>query len=217
MNIELIKKAELILMTLLVCVWIFLGLVGCSVAPTARAGRTGAGERSGQAQEAPIPLETTAENHGKRCEARYYFGERRSANDEGYSAECYKLQSRLIKAAREGNLVEIREALKLGANANLPVDDSFPPLQTAAASGQTDAVRLLLNNGAQVNQISDFENTPLNAAAASGHSEVIDVLLEKGADACYKSAAGTAGDIARSKGYKQLADVLKAAEIAKCK
>lgn len=160
---------------------------------------------------------TVAETHGKRCEARYYFGKQQSANDEGYTPACYELQSKLIKAAREGNLVDIREALKFGANPNLPVDDSFPPLQTAAASGQTGAVRLLLNNGAQVNQISDFENTPLNAAAASGHSEVIKVLLERGADACYRSAAGTAGDIARSKGYKELAEVLKAAETAKCR
>lgn len=176
-------------MRLFVCVLIGSGLIGCTV----------------------------AEKHATRCEARYYFGERRSANDEGYSPACYKLQLKLIKGAREGNLADMREALMSGANPNLPVDDSFPPLQTAAASGQTDAVRLLLNNGAQVNQISDFENTPLNAAAASGHSKVINVLLDAGADACYRSAAGTAGDIAHSNGYKQAAEVLKAAELAKCK
>ena len=65
-------------------------------------------------------------------------------------------------------------------------------------------VRLLVDNGAQVNQISDFENTPLNAAAADGHLEVVQVLLERGADACYKSAGGTAGDITRSRAIKKL-------------
>lgn len=151
-----------------------------------------------QANETPIPLETTKENHGLRCEARYHFGEQQFANGEGYSSFCYKLQSKLIKGTREGNLVDIRETLKYGANPNLPVDDSFPPLQTAAASGQTDAVRLLLNNGAKVNQISDFENNPLNAAAAYGHLEVVKLLLERGADACYESAVGTAGEICGS-------------------
>lgn len=204
-------------MTLLVCVWIFSGLIGCVVRPTAQTGRTASEDLNSQAKETPIPLETTAENHGQRCEAKYYFGEQRLANDEGYSSFCYKLQSKLIKAARDGNLVDIRETLKYGANPNLPVDDSFPPLQTAAASGQTDALKLLLDNGAQVNQISDFENTPLNAAAAYGHSEVVKVLLERGADPCYRAAVGTAGDIARSRGYKELAEALKAAELAKCK
>ncbi|HKS08430.1 MAG TPA: ankyrin repeat domain-containing protein [Pyrinomonadaceae bacterium] len=176
-------------MRLLVCVWIISGLTGC----------------------------TAAGRHPQRCKATNYFGEQRSGTDEGYSPACYKLQSKLIKAAGEGNLVDIREALKDGANPNLPVDDSFPPLQTAAASGQTEAVRLLLDSGSQVNQISDFENTPLNAAAASGHSEVVKVLLERGANACYRSAAGTAGDIARSKGHGELAAILKTAERAKCK
>lgn len=217
MVITLIQTAKLILITSLVCTGMFSGFIGCIVRPIAQAGRAPSQDLNSQAKETPIPLETTAENHGRRCEARYYFGEQRTAHDEGYSSFCYKLQSKLIKAASDGNLVNIRETLKYGANPKLPVDDSFPPLQTAAASGQKDAVKLLVNNGAQVNQISDFENTPLNMAAACGHSGVVTILLKRGADVCYRSAVGTAGDIARSRGYKELAEALNAAEIAKCK
>ena len=168
-------------------------------------------------QEKPVPFEATKENEGKRCEAKVYFGLKPDGSDEGYGAFCYRLQSKLITGALQGNLSEIREALKFGANLNLPVDDSFPPLQTAAASGHADAVRLLLDKGAKVNQVSDFENTPLNAAASEGHVEVIQVLLERGVDVCYKSASGTAADIARARGYKDVADLLKAAETANCK
>ena len=164
-----------------------------------------------------MPFQTTKENKGARCEARVYFGLRPKGSDEGYTASCYKLQSRLIEAARRGDLGEIREALRYGANANLPVDDSFPPLQTAAASGQADAARLLLDTGASVNHVADFENTPLNAAASYGHAEVVRVLLERGADVCYRSSGGTAGDIARARGYIKLAELLKAAESTECK
>jgi CDK inhibitor PHO81 len=84
-------------------------------------------------------------------------------------------------------------------------------------NGRTDAARLLLENGAQINLVSDFENTPLNAAASDGHADVVTLLIKKGADVCYKSAAGTAGDIARARGYMELAELLKAAESGKCK
>lgn len=168
-------------------------------------------------QERPAPFIPTTENEGKRCEAKVYFGLRRAGSDEGYTEFCYKLQSRLITAAREGNLPEIRETLKFGANINLTVDDSYPPLQVAAARGHADAVRLLLDNGAQINDVSDFQNTPLNAAASYGHLEVVKVLMERGADVCYGSPGGTAGDIARSRGYREVAELLKSAETVKCK
>ncbi|HAF13119.1 MAG TPA: hypothetical protein DCK93_10030 [Blastocatellia bacterium] len=97
------------------------------------------------------------------------------------------------------------------------VDDSYPPLQEAAARGQADAARLLLDNGAQVNHVADFENTPLNTAASYGHMDVVRILLERGADVCYGRPGGTAGDIARARGYKELAELLKTAEATKCK
>ena len=186
----------------------------CGVGPTTRSANTTA-QQLNKPQEKPVPFEPTKENEGKRCEAKTYFGLR--GIDGGYTAFCYKLQLEFITAAREGNLSAIRETLRFGANPNLPVDDSFPSLQTAASSGHADAVRLLLDNGAQVNKVSDFENTSLNAAASYGHLEVVQVLLERGADACYKSTSGTAGDIARTNGYKEVAELLKCAEAAKCK
>lgn len=207
------NRDERALTVLLISISIIGFTASCVVKPTTRPEN----RVTQQPQETPVPLEATRENEGKRCEARYYFGSRRAVSDEGYSPFCYKLELRLMKAAREGNLSEIRETLKFGANPNLPVDDSYPPLQEAAARGQADAARLLLDNGAQVNHVADFENTPLNTAASYGHMDVVRILLERGADVCYGRPGGSAGDIARARGHKELAELLKAAETTKCK
>jgi len=166
--------------------------------------------------DAPVELQQTGENHGKKCEAKYYFGPGRIGQDDGYSPYCYKLQLRLMTAAREGNISDIRATLKLGANSNLPVDDSFPPLHTAALRGQIDAVRLLLDNGAQVNNVADFENTPLNVAAYYGHMDIVRLLLVRGADICYGGKGETAGDLAQKRGEKEIAELLKGLEKASC-
>jgi len=197
---------------LLVIIWVAVGIAMSCV----RSANTSKQKLSDGPQEKPAPFEPTTESGGKRCEAKVYFGLRPDGSDEGYTEYCYKLQLRLITAAREGNLPEIRDTLKFGANPNLTVDDSYPPLQTAAANGHADAVRLLLNNGAEVNRVSSL-NTPLNAAVSHGHLEVVLVLMQRGADICYGSPGGTAGDIARSRDHRVIAKLLKSAETVNCK
>lgn len=198
--------------SLLVIVWV---TVGIATSCDHFANRTTPQLRD-RPQERPVPFIPTTENEGKRCEARVYFGRRFDDSGEGYTDFCYELQLRLITAAREGNLPEIRETLKFGANPHLPVDGSYSPLWVAASSGHADAVRLLLDNGAEVNHVSGPGNTALNGAASNGHLEVVQVLMEGGADVCYKFS-NTAGDIAQSRGYKEVAELLKRAETVKCK
>jgi hypothetical protein len=199
--------------SLIVIIWAAV-VIAISCARSATSSKQQPSDRS---QEMPAPSEPTTGNSGKRCEAKVYFGLRFDGSDEGYTEYCYKLQLRLIAAAREGNLDEVRETLKLGANPHLTVDDSYPPLQLAAASGNADAVRLLLDNGAPVNQVSGVEITPLKAAAAAGHLGVVLVLMQRGADVCHGSPGGTAGDSARSRGHSGIAKLLKGAESVKCK
>jgi len=207
-----------ILASLVVCLVMTLGFQGsCSNRKTSFSSNSGI-EVGAKPKETPIPIERTKENDGKRCEARYFFGERESpGSTEGYTPYCYKIQSRLVKAAGDGNLQEIKETLKYGANASLPVDNSFPPLLTAASSGKTEAVRLLLDNDVDVNHVSDFQNTALNFAASEGHTDTVRLLLERGADPCYPEKGRTAGDVARARGFKELGELLRVAEAQKCK
>jgi len=96
-----------------------------------------------------------------------------------------------------------------GCHANLPISHQ--------ESCETEAARLLIDNGADVNQDADFQNTTLNLVASNGHIDTVRLLLERGADPCYPSTGGTAEDIARARGFKELAELLKAAEAQKCK
>ena len=162
----------------------------------------------------PIPLRRTDQNKGERCGPRYYTD---VPGDDDYNPVCYGLQLKLVKASLEGDLQKMREALGDGANVEGSVYDYYPPLQTAAMRGNNKVVRLLIENGADVNRLAEFENTPLNAAASEGHTDVIKMLVVQGADVCYKTSAGTAGDVARAKGHKELAELLKASESKKCK
>jgi ankyrin repeat protein len=209
------KRNELMLTGLIVSVLIGIGWIGsCGSKPTLQVAEKQPQRAEGQPGETPVSFQPTKQNKGSRCAPRYYA---QVGSDDDNNPVCYELQKRLVDAAKDGNLEAMRAALGEGASPEGSIYNYHPPLHTAAARGQSDAVRLLLDNGAQVNRVSDFENTALNMAASDGHEDVVRVLLERGADACYKSSAGTAGDIARARGYKDIAELLKAAEATKCK
>src|SRR5258708_10231703 len=145
------KRSGLLRAILLPLLFASLLTASCTVKPKTTYRGENAQQSNSVPNGTPIPLVRTVDNQGKRCEAKYYFGIGNVGGDEGYSRSCHDLQLRLVRAAEEGRLEELRDALKYGANVNLPVDDSFPPLQTAASNGRCDAVRILLDNGANVN------------------------------------------------------------------
>ena len=170
-------------------------------------------------RESPIPLQSTKENNGQRCEARYYFGvhdEKIMEPEEGYSPYCHKLQLKLTKAIGEGNIIEIREALSHGANPKLQVDDYHPPLIQAARNGRADVVRLLLDNGADVNGGTFIIGTALIVAADEGHTEVVRILLERGAGVCFKADGGTAEEFAQKRGHMKVVELIRAAKSKPC-
>src|SRR5215510_2674574 len=171
-------------------------------------GSAATGSQQAKPRETPIAFQPTKQNGGKRCEPLWYTGQ---PGDEHDSADhrCFVLQEKLINGALDGNLNQIREALRDGAHVEGTAYSKFPALHSAALQGHADAVALLLDNGANVNRVVDFENSALNMAASGGRADVVRVLLDRGVDVCYKSAGGTAGDIARARGYKELADLLK--------
>lgn len=158
----------------------------------------------------------TRQNESRRCEAKNYqypADEKEDIVDE----RCYRLQEQLHNAVLGGNLVKMKEALMNGANPNGTYYQSYPALQVAAMRGQGQAVALLLSNGASVNQEAPFEKTSLNTAAAAGYLDIVKILIEKGANVCFKTSDGTAADIARNMGHKEIEKFLKAIIAQKCK
>ncbi|XP_078209087.1 IQ motif and ankyrin repeat domain-containing protein 1 isoform X2 [Callithrix jacchus] len=113
---------------------------------------------------------------------------------------------RLLDAAFDGNLSEIRAVLKEveqlltregvghdeAGNARrlqrrvalVECEDSNgnTPLSEAAAGGQPLAIQLLAELGASPNSKGAFGRTPLYRAAFAGHLEAVEVLLKLGAD-----------------------------------
>lgn len=210
------KRDKRVLMNLIIIILMGTGLfTSCTSKPIKQIENKISQQAETAPRETPVALQPTKENKGKRCGTE---GTTTSENDEAASNTfCHDVQLKLLKAAGAGDLEKIREALREGANPNGAVDDRFPPLQQAAASGKVDAVRLLLDNGADVNLEADFQNTALSFAVYEGHIDVVRVLIERGADVCYRTDTGTYEELARRRGYQEIAELLKAAIATKCR
>jgi ankyrin repeat protein len=99
----------------------------------------------------------------------------------------------LVYAIYHSPVAFIRTLLEIGANANAPVDDGFPPLIAALSCAREvpgaarrtnvdDILRLLLAFGADPNQRGLNDYTPLHMAVAERQPLAIQILLDGGAD-----------------------------------
>jgi ankyrin repeat protein len=125
-------------------------------------------------------------------------------------------QEALISAIRVRNAEKVKQLLKAGVNASIPVNGvlavnlaarqgSFvifklliaqhvrvtnDTLLGAAAGGNLDCVRYLVENGLNVNYSGPNLWTPLGMAATSGNKAVLEFLLGKGAHLDAKDQGG---------------------------
>ena len=134
-----------------------------------------------------------------------------------FSKEIRKDDNKLWRAARDGNVSEVR---KLAPFANVNYDNILwgadTPLIQAAKMGHK---MILLNKGADPNQGNMMGITPLHRAAQlhlkSRRMEVVKVLLDAGADptkeSLPQSSIGrcTPISIAEHDGHADIVDVLK--------
>jgi bla regulator protein blaR1 len=100
------------------------------------------------------------------------------------------LDRALVRAAAAGDISEIEELLRAGANVDCIVryGEFGSPLIGAAKKGRLDAARLLLDQGADPNLAPGTVNLarlgdriPLIIAAEQGHLEIVSMLLDRGA------------------------------------
>jgi ankyrin repeat protein len=92
------------------------------------------------------------------------------------------LNNALFEAAEDGDVSQIDDLLRSGADVNAVIRGDGTPLIAAARKGHFEAVRYLLDRGAGPNLPAPGDGNPSIVAAANGHFDVVRLLLDRGAD-----------------------------------
>ena len=100
--------------------------------------------------------------------------------------------------------------LAAGADVKVRNDHGESALHWAALSGNPETIRRLLAvKGIDANLRDEKGNLPLHGAADGGHDGAVKLLLPRTSDPRSKNSSGlTPGDIARDRGYQDLAKLL---------
>lgn len=113
-----------------------------------------------------------------------------------------------------GQLQAAEELVRGGADVNVAAKNTMrvTALHSAAASRNAEIVKLILRNGADPNAKQQSGYTALHSAAFHNDAEMARALLDAGADPEIRSDEGkTAADMAREKGFEDLAGLLTSA------
>ncbi|KAK9057274.1 hypothetical protein SSX86_022109 [Deinandra increscens subsp. villosa] len=95
----------------------------------------------------------------------------------------------LHRAARKGDVDEMRKCLAEGANVNGRDQNGWTPLHRTAFKGHIEGVKFLLNHGGLVDMVDGNGYTALHRAVEAGHAQVAMMLIAHGAKASMKSFA----------------------------
>ena len=85
-------------------------------------------------------------------------------------------------AAGSGNMDQVRQMLKSGADPSRGDYDQRTPLHVAAANGHHKMVEFLLHKGANCNATDRWGNTPLYDAVMNGSSGIVATIVQKGGE-----------------------------------
>ena len=107
-----------------------------------------------------------------------------NSSEESQEETQEEKDTKLINAARDNELDNVRAALAEGANVNAKGEvTGYTALIWASEKGHEDIVKKLLAAGADVNaKGSRLDYTPLMRASLMGHKDIVAILLDKGAD-----------------------------------
>ena len=120
-----------------------------------------------------------------------------------------KLNNKLINAAKNGDIKNVKELLAKGADVGTKNKNGETALHFAAWDGHVDVVKVLIEKGADVDAKDNDGKTALHWAALRGNVEVARVLIEKGADVGAKNEDGkTALHYAAQEGHVEIVKVL---------
>lgn len=98
------------------------------------------------------------------------------------SADAASLHEMLQIGAVNGDIVQVKNALKKGAAVNFRDEWHRTALIDAANHGRYEIAVLLIEHGADVNSADLAKRTPLSEAVSHGHQKVVELLLVHNAD-----------------------------------
>lgn len=96
------------------------------------------------------------------------------------NASTQALSADLVKAARNGDIENVRNLLERGADVNTMKYGAHPPLHAAASAGHLEMVKFLLDQGAEINKRSGKNRTPVWEAAFNDRDDVVAFLKSQG-------------------------------------
>ena len=88
----------------------------------------------------------------------------------------------LIVGARQGNLFQLQEAIKKGANVDVRDRDDFTPLLWVSLRGDYEGVKALLDAGANPNLLGRHGTSTLQCSANGGYKRCVEALIQAGAN-----------------------------------
>lgn len=99
----------------------------------------------------------------------------------------------LHRAAKVGDLVEIRRLLSLGAQPDARDSHGWTPVHMAAFKGQAEAIHEFLSTGSVDPNLPDSRGwAAIHLAAQEGHHQAIEALLKNGASPSSVTRSGNA-------------------------
>ncbi|OCT76635.1 ankyrin repeat domain-containing protein 12 isoform X2 [Xenopus laevis] len=111
----------------------------------------------------------------------------------------------LHMAAIRGDISQVKELIRMGANVNVKDFAGWTPLHEACNMGYYDVAKVLIAAGADVNTQGLDDDTPLHDAASSGHRDIVKLLLRHGGNAFQANKHGARPvDVAETEELEQL-------------
>ncbi len=130
-----------------------------------------------------------------------------------YTIDANASELTLIDRVYWGDITNVSNLIKNGADVNERSSNGWTPLMWAAKKGNFDILKMLLGSRAKVNLKSNKGDTALSIAAREGHEDIVSLLLEKNADFGVVNNDGkTPLQLAEEKGHRSVMKLLMKAQ-----
>ena len=94
----------------------------------------------------------------------------------------YDIDRLLQRATQNGDVDQVKELLRAGANADHESEQGLTPLHWSALNGRADLAEVLIDHGADINQRERYTGklTPMAMALLMGYDDVVELMAGRG-------------------------------------